>query len=251
MNKRQLLLVLLTMSIFCADWQAAASGNPQSIYPDRALVLYPGSSDVLWDLRPESDPDSADYIVIPWDFGFDFEQQAEIVLEWVAAGRGMILHTVLASWHFPQLFDDYIFDDSVWQDAAYTLVASDIQHPVLECVKVVMPSRGLSRYMAKKQANPVDMESIERLDPVPLLVDKSGNVLAAAFRYGLGRVVLVGTADFDGSDPISNAFPDGWESERFRRNLRCWLATGRSVAAPCSSSGPRDALHLTSGDTVY
>jgi len=189
----------------------------------KILEVTEDNVDVIWDLRPNQDPDRADIVDLRLDYR-DISTELSLVLqEWVSSGKGVILYQSNVDRFFPEI---EISTSSIGRD----LVAKAIEgsHPVVTGVKEVE--------FGKRYYHPVTGEL--QSPHIPILETKRGEVVAIASCCGKGRVVILLNADDWRFAPWGGA---EYDNQRFEINVQQWLAgapvprlSGRGVpGGPC------------------
>lgn len=183
----------------------------------KILEVTKDNVDVIWDLRPNQDPDRADIVDLRLDYR-DISTELSLVLqEWVSSGKGVILYQSNVHRFFPEI-------EISTSSRERTRVAKAIQdsHLLVTGVKEVE--------FGKRYYYPVTGEL--QSPHIPILETKRGEVVAIASCCGKGGVVILLNADNWRYAPWGRA---EYDNQRFEINVQQWLG-GASV--PGLSAGP-------------
>lgn len=174
-------------------------------------------------LRSAEVPVDADYIVIEAGLAELGSEAAQILRDWVKAGKGALLDGGKAA----VLFDEPVGYQALYRDplspgALARLSAADgVQHPLLTSVKTVLWS---APPIARFQKN------FSNIDATSILRTEFGDDVVVALAYGSGRVAMVDSVARMPRRAQASAMKMGYDSYRFVTNLELWLA-GREVPA--------------------
>ena len=182
-----------------------------------------GDKAAVESLRSEAAPVDADYIVIEAGLAELGSEAAQILRDWVKAGKGALLDGGKAA----VLFDEPVGYQALYRDplspgALARLTAADgVQHPLLTSVKTVLWS---APPIARFQKN------FSEIGAASILRTEFGDDVVVAVDYGAGRVVMVDSVARMPRRAQASAMKMGYDSYRFVTNLELWLA-GREVPA--------------------
>jgi len=183
----------------------------------KILEVTEDNVDVIWDLRPNQDPDRADIVDLRLDYQ-DISTELSLVLqEWVSSGKGVILYQSNVDRFFPE-----IEISTTRIRRSYIVKAIEGSHPVVTGVKEVE--------FVTCDCYPVTGEL--QFPHIPILETEGGEVVAIASSCGKGRVVILLNAnDWEGAPWGETEY----DSQRFEINVQQWLA---GAPVPGLSAGP-------------
>lgn len=198
-----------------------ATGLPPEVMSSlkevKILEVTEDNVDVIWDLRPNQDPDRADIVDLRLAYR-DISTELSLVLqEWVSSGKGVILYQSNVDRFFPEI-------EISTSRIELTYIAKAIQdsHPVVTGVKEVEFETDDYHFVTGELQSP----------HIPILETERGEVVAIASCCGKGRVVILLNAyDWKGA-PWGGA---EYDSQRFEINVQQWLA---GAPVPGLSVGP-------------
>jgi len=172
----------------------------------KILEVTEDNVDVIWDLRPNQDPDRADIVDLRLDYQ-DISTELSLMLqEWVNSGKGVILYRSNVHRFFPEM------EISASRIArSYIVKAIEGSHPVVTGVKEVE--------FETSECYPVTGEL--QSPHIPILETEGGEVVGIASSCGKGGAVILLNAHDWRSAPWDGA---EYDNQRFEINVQQWLA---------------------------
>jgi len=189
----------------------------------RILEVTKDNVDVIWNLRPNQDPDMADVVDLRVNYR-DISSEVSMVLkEWVTRGKGVILYRSNLHRFFPE-----IEISSSSPERSPVARAVEKSHPVVTGVQEVVFKTRYFFVITDELPSP----------HVPILKTEKGEVIAIASCWGRGGVIAFSNSDDWKGSPWGK---EGYDNERFAINVQQWLAgapvpelTGRKLGGgPC------------------
>jgi hypothetical protein len=254
------ILVMLGMAILLvSSWALAVPPElRQQIHETKALLINYENRDVIWDLRPNKNPNRADYIILELSYDSLESEMVDILREWVRSGKGAIVSTLYSSEVF--FTDEQLKTKSTRsRDSRATLrISPNTRHPIIYSVKNIRISTALC-HGTRCQVNANVIIRQDTSDFIPLLETSNGEIWIAAINYGAGRIMVFPTYLSNLPCISTNKKLDWYDNERFAINLDQWLAgypvpgTSSSIVAESKYANvteSHDMLKLKNGDTL-
>ena len=240
--KKAIALLLVTI-LFGGVLSFAVCAQDEDV---RALIIT-DNPDPLWDLRLNRNPDAADYVILTSESVRLIPKLVDVVKAWVQTGKGLIL----SSESVDLFLDNIKLTESGYRGTITLTRASTADLPLLygvDAVKFYGPAHNYNGSTLYTYS--FELPDSEAL--IPVFKDSKGNVFVFAYTIGNGHVLVVGTAQLYGSDPLTNAFPDGIDSELFRSNAIKWLGGygGSLTNVSVPTAAPIDVVKMKNGDTI-
>jgi hypothetical protein len=259
---RNILLIAGMLTVFFCIGPAALALAPEieaQIQPTKALTITFDNRSAVWSLRPNVNPNQADYVILEVEAPKLESDMIDILYQWVQSGKGLLVgvgdgHSTWLHPHASSLGKPHRTGNQSMRGRPVTIPKL---HPICYGISQVnFPSYDFigigivhKRYFMNQ-----DPTSVLR----PLITSQDGLVLLAVQDLGSGRIAWLSGGLVSAPIMQNRKYLGEYDNKRLAVNLDQWLAgypvpgltlDGQDIA-PAQNETALDMVNLVNGDVL-